>query len=98
MVKEINRAEYIICRGGYTTLMELIPFEKKLILIPTPGQTEQILLGKIWQEKKWAICYDQSDFKLSVALNEASQFNYIKPPFTNFSIEALETAIKQLTL
>jgi predicted glycosyltransferase len=51
-VKEINRAEYIICRGGYTTLMELIPFEKKLILIPTPGQTEQILLGKIWQEKK----------------------------------------------
>lgn len=48
--------------------------------------------------KKWAICYDQSDFKLSVALNEASQFNYIKPPFTNFSIEALETAIKQLTL
>ena len=24
----------------------------KLILIPTPGQTEQILLGKIWQEKK----------------------------------------------
>jgi uncharacterized protein (TIGR00661 family) len=98
LVKEINRAEYIICRGGYTTLMELIPFEKKLILIPTPGQTEQILLGKIWQEKKWALCYDQSDFKLSVALNEASQFNYIKPPFTNFSIEALETALKQLTL
>jgi uncharacterized protein (TIGR00661 family) len=98
LVKEINRAEYIICRGGYTTLMELIPFEKKLILIPTPGQTEQILLGKIWEKNKWALCYHQSDFKLSVALNEASQFNYRKPPFTNFSIEALETAIKQLTL
>ena len=98
LVKEIKRAEYIICRGGYTTLMELIPFEKKLILIPTPGQTEQLLLGKIWQEKKWAICYDQSDFKLSVALNEASQFHYSKPSFTLFSMDALETAIKQLTL
>ena len=98
LVREINRAEYIICRGGYTTLMELIPFEKKLILIPTPGQTEQQLLGKVWQEKNWAICYDQSDFKLSVALKEASEFNYSKPPFANFSVEALTTAIKQLTL
>jgi UDP:flavonoid glycosyltransferase YjiC (YdhE family) len=98
LVKEINRAEYIICRGGYTTLMELIPFEKKLILIPTPGQTEQILLGKTWQEKKWALCYHQNEFKLSVALNEASNFNYAKPPFVNFSITALETALKQLNL
>lgn len=98
LVKEINRTDYIICRGGYTTLMELIPFEKKLILIPTPGQTEQILLGKIWQEKKWALCYDQNEFKLSVALNEARTFNYTKPPFVNFSIEGLETALKQLTL
>ena len=98
LVKEIKRAEYIICRGGYTTLMELIPFEKKIIIIPTPGQTEQELLGKIWQEKKWAICYHQSDFKLSVALHKASEFNYGKPPFTQFSIEALENGIKQLTL
>lgn len=98
LVKEIKRAEYIICRGGYTTLMELIPFEKKLIVIPTPGQTEQLLLGKIWQEKKWAICYDQSDFKLSVALKQASEFNYSQPPFKQFSIEALENALKQLTL
>jgi UDP-N-acetylglucosamine:LPS N-acetylglucosamine transferase len=98
LVLEIKRAEYIICRGGYTTLMELIPFKKKLIFIPTPGQTEQLYLGKFWQEKKWALCYAQEYFNLSMALKEASNFNFETPPFINFSNEELKTAIKQLNL
>ncbi len=98
LVQAIQNAEYIICRGGYTTLMELIPFRKKLIFIPTPGQTEQMYLGKLWQEKNWALCYDQEKFNLKNALEEARQFNFKQPPFSEFSIEALETAIKQLTL
>ena len=98
LVSEIKRAEYIICRGGYTTLMELIPFEKKLIFIPTPGQTEQIYLGKLWNEKNWALCYAQENFKLNIALEEASNFHFKQAPFKAFSIEALEAAIKQLSL
>jgi len=98
LVKEIKRAEYIICRGGYTTLMELIPFEKKLIFIPTPGQTEQLYLGKLWHEKNWAICYAQEYFKLDIALTEAKTFHFKQAPFKAFSIEALEAALKQLSL
>ena len=98
LVREIKRAEYIICRGGYTTLMELIPFEKKLIFIPTPGQTEQMYLGKLWEEKNWALCYAQENFKLNIALEEAKDFHFKQAPFKAFSIEALEAAIKQLTL
>lgn len=98
LVREIKRAEYIICRGGYTTLMELIPFQKKLIFIPTPGQTEQIYLGKLWQQKNWALCYAQENFKLDIALKEASGFHFKQAPFKAFSIEALEAAIKQLSL
>ena len=98
LVSEIKRAEYIICRGGYTTLMELIPFEKKLIFIPTPGQTEQMYLGKLWEEKNWALCYAQENFKLNIALEEASNFHFKQAPFKSFSIEGLEAAIKQLTL
>jgi len=98
LVKEIKRAHYIICRGGYTTLMELIPFEKKLIFIPTPGQTEQIYLGKLWEEKNWALCYAQEYFKLDFALEQASRFHFKQAPFKAFSIEALEAAIKNLSL
>ena len=98
LVKQIQEAEYIICRGGYTTLMELIPFQKKIILIPTPGQTEQLYLGKLWQEKGWALCYDQENFNLKIALDDASCFNFIQAPFVALSTLALKNELKQLTL
>lgn len=98
LLKEIQNAEYIICRGGYTTLMELIPFKKKLIIIPTPGQTEQEYLGKYWTAHHWAICYEQSSFSLNEAIEKANTFNYSTPPFISFSIEALATELKRLSL
>ncbi len=39
-------AEIIICRPGYSTIMDLVMLGKKAILIPTPGQTEQEYLAK----------------------------------------------------
>lgn len=98
LVKEINRAQFIICRGGYTTLMELIPFQKKLIFIPTPGQTEQMYLGKLWQEKNWAMCYSQENFNLKLALHEASSFEFKNAPFKACTLASIEDALKKLTL
>ncbi|MEO6303417.1 MAG: glycosyltransferase [Bacteroidia bacterium] len=48
----ISQSKKIICRSGYSTLMDLHLLEKKeLILIPTPGQTEQEYLAEYWKEK-----------------------------------------------
>jgi hypothetical protein len=69
-----------------------------LILIPTPGQTEQLYLGKLWQEKNWALCFNQENFNLKVALDEASNFNFIQAPFMAFSTLSLKNELKQLTL
>ena len=42
----MNRAKCVICRSGYTTLMELAELGKtQALLIPTPGQTEQEYLS-----------------------------------------------------
>lgn len=41
----------IICRSGYSSVMDLIALEKTAILVPTPGQTEQEYLAKSLQEK-----------------------------------------------
>lgn len=95
---QIKKAEYIICRGGYTTLMEMIPYNKKLILIPTPGQTEQEFLANYWQDKRWAISCKQSEFNLETALQLAATFDYQKPPFIAFNKEALSTELKRLSL
>jgi hypothetical protein len=98
LVKAIENTKYIISRGGYTSLMELIPLNKPLILVPTPGQTEQEYLAKRWQEKGWAIAFDQKGFKLEKALKEADNFNYQPVPFKSFTKEALEAALKQVNL
>jgi uncharacterized protein (TIGR00661 family) len=41
----ILQAETIICRSGYSTIMDLLHLGKQAILIPTPGQTEQQYLA-----------------------------------------------------
>jgi len=41
----IKRAEVIICRSGYTTLMDLEYLNRRAILVPTPGQPEQEYLA-----------------------------------------------------
>lgn len=38
-------AAVVVCRSGYSTLMDLACLQKKAILIPTPGQTEQEYLA-----------------------------------------------------
>lgn len=38
----------IICRSGYTTLMELHANNKKAVLVPTPHQAEQRYLAEHW--------------------------------------------------
>ncbi len=48
----VSHSEYIVCRSGYSTLMDAhILGKDKLILIPTPGQTEQEYLANYWKEK-----------------------------------------------
>lgn len=98
LAKAIENTNYIISRGGYTSLMELIPFGKPLILVPTPGQTEQVYLAKRWQEKGWALTYDQSEFHLENALKAAANFTYQPIPFKSFTKEALKETLKQVNL
>lgn len=41
----LNCTKLLICRSGYTTLMDILSLGLKAILIPTPGQTEQEYLA-----------------------------------------------------
>jgi len=60
----ITLADIIVCRSGYSTLMDLQHLHKtKLILIPTPSQTEQVYLATYWKEKFGAKVIIQSQLK-----------------------------------
>ena len=73
----VMQSEFVVCRSGYSTLMELIPIHKKLILIPTPGQTEQMYLAEILAKNKLAITIDQSNFDLQKMHEKAGEHCFI---------------------
>ncbi len=41
----MQQAEWMIARSGYSTIMDLVKLNQRAILIPTPGQAEQIYLA-----------------------------------------------------
>ena len=42
----LKKARYIIARAGYSTIMDLTALQRRALLIPTPGQTEQEYLAE----------------------------------------------------
>jgi uncharacterized protein (TIGR00661 family) len=58
----ISKSKTIVCRSGYSTLMDLHYLHKtNFILIPTPGQHEQVYLANYWEQKFDAKVIDQKD-------------------------------------
>ena len=73
----ILQSEFVVCRSGYSTLMELLPLHKKMILIPTPGQTEQEYLARSLANRQMAVIMDQSTFDLATLNEKADKHCFI---------------------
>ena len=73
----IMQSEYIVCRSGYSTLMELLPLHKKMILIPTPCQTEQAYLASSLASRQMAVIMDQATFDLNTLNDKADKHCFI---------------------
>ena len=72
----LQKANMVICRSGYSTLMDLVKLQKKAILIPTPGQTEQEYLAKQLNEQGAYPFFEQQHFAIDTALKKAAKFPY----------------------
>ena len=71
-------ASMVVCRSGYSTIMDLLALGKKAILIPTPGQTEQQYLAGHLHKQGIYYSVEQERFNLEEALTEAGKFPYHK--------------------
>lgn len=74
----LRNASMVICRSGYSTLMDLVALGKKAIVIPTPGQTEQEYLARHLHHSGIFLRARQQDFELQKALAEAAGFVFKK--------------------
>lgn len=92
--QKIIDSEVVICRSGYSSIMDLVAIQKAAILIPTPGQTEQEYLAAELMRQNEFFSISQDDFDLEKALNGYQKFNN----FINFDSknETLKEIIREL--
>lgn len=75
----LSRAEWIISRSGYTTVMDLSTLGKKAILIPTPGQSEQEHLARHLAATGKFYWTSQDALNLPADLEQAALFYKLNP-------------------
>lgn len=66
--EELRRADIIISRSGYSTIMDLAAMGRRAVLIPTPGQSEQEYLALYHHKKRHFLSMEQDAFDLKEAL------------------------------
>lgn len=90
----IQQSEFIVCRSGYTTIMELLGLQKKMILIPTPSQTEQEFLANNLMNQNLAITASQANVDLNNLLHQAKAFAYKNIPIKKFDENCIDQLIQ----
>lgn len=89
----LQKAETIICRSGYSTVMDLAVLGKKAIFIPAAGQTEQEYLAKTLVNKGFAVECLQDNLNIEIALEKLKSINGF-PVYTS-SATVLEKELKK---
>lgn len=54
-------SRYVISRPGYTTIMDLAYINRKCVLVPTPGQPEQVYLSRRMKSLNLAVVFNQTE-------------------------------------
>lgn len=89
----LQQAKTIVCRSGYSTLMDLNALGLKAILVPTPGQTEQIYLAKRMARLARHITQFQDDLNLASGIEKS---NLLLSQFSEHRKGPLKTALNEL--
>jgi uncharacterized protein (TIGR00661 family) len=88
-----NESEVVLCRSGYTTIMDLVKLEKKAFFIPTPGQYEQEFLAKKLNQEGLAPYATQENFTIGnlKKLNNYTGLSLLENPISwNILFEVFE--------
>lgn len=86
-------AKAVVCRGGYTTIMELESLRKRAVLVPTPGQTEQEYLCKRLAAQNRFVVEQQARLNLSRGLTRLQE---LPDPSASPGTEHLTAAVHQV--
>jgi len=71
----IQKASFVICRSGYSSIMDLSILKKKAVFVPTPGQTEQEYLAEFHSKNGNCPFFTQKHFDLVKAIELIEKFH-----------------------
>lgn len=91
----INSAQMVICRSGYSSIMDMHTKCGKALFIPTPGQTEQIYLAQFHQNTGNAMWRRQEELNLEADLAEALKYRGFNTSKTDSSLYAAISGLKK---
>lgn len=69
LVEFISKSRLIICRSGYSSIMDLARLNRKALLVPTPGQPEQEYLAQRLHDKYGFDFCIQDNFTIPIQTN-----------------------------
>lgn len=84
LLNELELASLVICRSGYSTIMDLALLQKKAILIPTPGQSEQEYLAAYLTKNQTFHTVTEQDLNLEKDIVTALGRNNLPEPAHSF--------------
>ena len=85
---EINQSALIICRSGYSSIMDLATLKKNVFFIPTKHQTEQEYLAKYLEKMRLAAFSEEKNFSLE-SLKRVNNYNGLSAQKTTLKKELL---------
>lgn len=84
----------VVCRSGYSSIMDLAALGKKALLIPTPGQTEQEYLAERLARQGVFATQTQNTLDLAAGLPAAEACSGLSP--TQFPLDAFDALLEEL--
>ncbi len=74
MLQLMLSAKTIVCRSGYSSLMDLTALGKRAIFVPTPGQPEQEYLARKMKKEGRFYAVSQKEFDLEKAIKASENY------------------------
>lgn len=71
----VSRAEWVLSRGGYSTVMDMAVLGAKCIFVPTPGQYEQIILARELSAAGYAASISEDRLGVDIVMDMLSREN-----------------------
>lgn len=95
----VRSAEWLVSRGGYSTVMDMAYLGAKCVFVPTPGQYEQDILARELSDSGYAIRISERRFgaeNLMVAVEKKPSVRIPTPPKDSPLVAAVKSALDNI--